>query len=149
MEKFSRTLRGYNPKEVNALLDKVIGQFEQMVANLDDKDKKIQSLLEENKKLLEQIERYKAIETTLNKTIVAAQDSGEHIRRIAKQESDLIISEARKNANRIINEALLRAEKIEYQTNTMRKNIITFKNKLRSIIETQLEMVDDIEVLDI
>ena len=40
MEKFSRTLRGYNPKEVNALLDKVIGQFEQMVANLDDKDKK-------------------------------------------------------------------------------------------------------------
>ena len=101
------------------------------------------------KKLLEQIERYKAIETTLNKTIVAAQDSGEHIRRIAKQESDLIISEARKNANRIINEALLRAEKIEYQTNTMRKNIITFKNKLRSIIETQLEMVDDIEVLDI
>ena len=39
MEKFNRTLRGYDPEEVNAFLDKVIGQVEQMVNEIRDKDK--------------------------------------------------------------------------------------------------------------
>ena len=32
MEKFSRTLRGYNPEEVNEFLDNVIKQVEQIVS---------------------------------------------------------------------------------------------------------------------
>ncbi len=149
MEKFNKTLRGYNPKEVNAFLDEVIGQVEKMVLEIKEKDKQLFSFQDHIKTLETQVERYKAIEHTLNKTIVAAQDSGEHIRRIAKQESDLIVGEARKNANRIVNEALLRAEKIEYHTNLMRKNVSVFKNRLRNVIESQLEVIDDIEILEI
>ena len=32
MEKFNRTLRGYDPVEVNAFVDKVISQVEKMVS---------------------------------------------------------------------------------------------------------------------
>jgi cell division initiation protein len=149
MQKFKRTLRGYDPKEVNTFLDDVIGQVEKMVLEKKDRDDQITKLKANITNLSAQIERYKMIEMTLNKTIVAAQDSGEQIRRMAKQESELIINEARKNANRIINEALLRAEKTEYQTNLMRKNISVFKRRLRDMIESQLEIIDDIEVLDI
>jgi cell division initiation protein len=149
MEKFNKTLRGYNPKEVNAFLDEVIGQVEKMVLEIKTKDRQLIGSIERIKQLEEQIDRYKAIESTLNKTIVAAQDSSEQIRRIAKQESELIVNEARKNANRIINESLLRAEKIEYEASTIRKNISVFKRKLRGIIESQLEMIDDIEIIDL
>ena len=34
MEKFNRTLRGYDPVEVNAFLDQVIGQVEKMVSEV-------------------------------------------------------------------------------------------------------------------
>ena len=34
MEKFNRTLRGYDPDEVNSFLDKVIGQVEGMVSQI-------------------------------------------------------------------------------------------------------------------
>lgn len=149
MEKFNKTFRGYNPREVNAFLDEVIGHIEKMVANRDQAMQKIMTLRNANEKLEEQVNRYKMIETTLNKTIVAAQDNSEHIRKIAKQESTLIVNEARRNANLIINEALLRAEKIEFEADKMKKNVTTFKRKLRSTIEAQLEMVDDIEILDI
>ena len=44
MEKFNRTLRGYDPEEVNNFLDKVINQVEQMVDEIKDKDKRIKEL---------------------------------------------------------------------------------------------------------
>lgn len=149
MEKFSKTLHGYNPREVNAFLDDVIMQVEKMVAELKAKDVEVINLQREKGILLEQVNRYRAVEATMNKTIVAAQDSGEQIRRIAKQESDIILSEARTNANRIVSDALLRAEKTEFEAAQLKKNITVFKKKLRTIIESQLEVVDDIETLDL
>jgi len=149
MEKFNKTLHGYNPREVNAFLDEVIMQVDKMVAELKAKDAAVVNLQKEKNVLIEQINRYRSMETTMNKTIVAAQDSSEQIRRIAKQESDIIINEARGNANRIISDALLRAEKTEYEANQLRKNISVFKRKLRSVIEAQLEVVDEIETLDL
>jgi cell division initiation protein len=163
VQKFNKTLRGYDPKEVNAFIDEVINQVEEMVSEIKEKEKEISSLKEQiknydqlennlNNKMKEQkeiIDRYKSMELTLNQTIVTAQDSGEQIRRLAKQESDIIISDARKNSNRIVNDALIRAEKIEFEVDNLRKNMKVFKNKLRGILQSQLDMVDDIEILDI
>ena len=44
MEKFNRTLRGYDPDEVNSFLDKVIGQVEGMVSQIKEKDARIAEL---------------------------------------------------------------------------------------------------------
>ncbi|HHT38813.1 MAG TPA: DivIVA domain-containing protein [Mollicutes bacterium] len=149
MEKFSKTLHGYNPKEVNAFLDEIIVQVEKMVKELKSKDEEVLNLKQENANLNDQVNRYKAMEMTMNKTIVAAQESGEQIRRIAKQEGDMLLSEARNNANRIISDALLRAEKVEFDASRLRKNISVFKRKLRDLIESQLEVVEEIEILDL
>ena len=51
MEKFNRTLRGYDPEEVNNFLDKVINQVEQMVDEIKDKDKRIKELESLEKKI--------------------------------------------------------------------------------------------------
>ena len=44
MEKFNRTIRGYDPEEVNSFLDKVISQVEVMVNELKEKDTRIAEL---------------------------------------------------------------------------------------------------------
>ena len=81
-----------------------------------------------------------------------AENTGEHIRRVAKQERDLMLEEAKKNASVIINDALvwngLEIPVIEYQASLLRKNIIMFKRKLKINLEEQLKLVDDIEVID-
>lgn len=42
----------------------------------------------------------------------------------------------------------MKAEKTEIETSVLRKNINVFKRKLKDIIESQLEIVEDIEKLN-
>ena len=154
MEKFSRTLHGYNPDEVNSFLDEIIAEVERMIESNRQKNDEILTLknqlsnIKTNDELVKKAQKFDELETTLNKAIVMAQDTGEHIRRVAKQERDLILEEAKKNASLIINDALVRSEKIEYQATLLRKNIIMFKRKLKANLEEQMKLVDEIEVID-
>ena len=151
MEKFTRTLRGYNPDEVNHFIDQVISQVEIMVNDIKSKNKKIaelSSLEEENAKLKEKLATYERMEGTLNRAILMAEKTSEQIKLSAHQESETIINDAKRNANRIVNDALLRAEKTEMEADMLRRNITIFKRKLKSIIEAQLDMVNDIEKVD-
>ena len=152
MEKFSRVLRGYDPDEVNSFLDKVIAKVEAMVKEIDEKEKQIANykvLEEENKKLSDKIAQFSRMEENLKRAILMAEKTSEQIKLTAYQERDIIVSDAKKNANRIVNEALLKAEEIEKETDNLRRNLIVFKRRLRENLETQLELVDDIEKIDI
>ncbi len=151
MEKFTRTLRGYDPDEVNHFIDQVISQVEIMVNDIKSKNKKIaelSSLEEENAKLKEKLATYERMEGTLNRAILMAEKTSEQIKLSAHQESETIINDAKRNANRIVNDALLRAEKTEMEADMLRRNVTIFKRKLKSIIEAQLDMVNDIEKVD-
>ena len=151
MEKFNRTLRGYDPVEVNAFVDQVIGQVEKMVSEGRAKDAKInelKSLEAENARLKEKLAQYERMENTLNKAILMAQKTSEQMKMTAIKESETILEDAKRNASRIVNESLLRAEKTEMEASMLKRNINIFKHRLRSIIEQQLEMVNDIEKVD-
>ncbi len=154
MEKFSRTLHGYNPDEVNNFIDEIISRVEKMVDSNRQKNEEILMLREklakktESTEIIEKARKFDELEKTLNRAIVMAEDTGEHIRRVAKQERDLLIEEANKNASIIINDALIRSQKIEYEMSILRKNIVMFKRKLKMNLEEQLKMVDEIEVIE-
>lgn len=151
MEKFNRTLRGYDPEEVNAFLDKVIVQVEAMIKDSKDKDAKLASLSQlqaENEELKRKLEQYERMEQSLNSTIILAQKTADQVRVAAQRESDIIVTDAKKNANRIVNEALMDADKTEREAEMLRHNITVFKRRLRDIISNQLEVVDDIEKVE-
>ena len=166
MEKFSRVLRGYDPNEVNDFLDKVIAKVEAMVKDIEEKDKKINELTklnqddkqlisdlkkleQENLNLTSKIAQFERMEDNLKKAILMAEKTSEQIKLTAYQERDIIISDAKKNANRIVNEALLKAETIEKESDTLRRNMIVFKRRLKDALSTQVELIEDIEKIDI
>lgn len=158
MEKFNRTLRGYDPEEVNKFLDQVIMKVERMVHELEEKEETIQEQkerileLEKNNQsvvsLQEKLEQYEKMENTLNRAIIMAEKTSDQIKTNAYQESEMILDNAKKNATRIVNEALLRAEKTEFEANMLRRNVNIFKRRLKDIIESQLEIVNDIDKVD-
>lgn len=152
MDKFNRALRGYDPNEVNNFLDKVIKQVEVIIESNKQKDKKLvelASLAEENAKLKDKLAQYERMESTLNKAILMAQKTSDQMRFQAHQESELILSDAKKNADRIINDALIQAEKTELEATTLKRNISIFKRKIKGIIEAQLEVVDELDKTEI
>ncbi len=142
MEKFSTSFSGYKKEEVNKFLDDVIKEVETMLNNMKSKDLEIE-------KLKSELERYKNLESTFNRALLLAEDSGQQIRNTARNESQHIIEDARRNADRIINNALIQADTTKRDAERLKRNIITFKRRLRDILETQMNLVDDIDRLDI
>ena len=142
MKKFSKEFNGYNKEEVNDFLNEVIVQTERLLKRLEYQQKEINSLKKD-------IVHYKEIEKSLDLALANAQEVGDHIRKMANEESNMIIEEAKRNASKIVNDALIRSEKIELKTQHAERNLRVFKNKLRSIVQSQLEVVEEIETLDI
>lgn len=142
MEKFSTSFSGYKKEEVNKFIDDVIKEVENMINNMKSKDLEIE-------KLKSELENYKNLESTFNRALLLAEDSGQQIRNTARNESQHIIEDARRNADRIINNALMQADNTKRDAERLKRNIITFKRRLRDILENQMNLVDDIDRLDI
>lgn len=159
MEKFNRVLRGYDPVEVNNFLDSIIVQVENMVAEMKKKDEQIETLknvatnynalANQYNLLRNKLQQQANLEDTLKRAIMMAEKTSEQIKLTAHQERDIILSDARKNADRIINEALLRSETIEKEANNLKRNVIIFKRRIKDALQTQLELVDDIETIEL
>ena len=153
-----RTFKNYSPEEIEKFLDQVIVQVERMIEDnkaknneILERDKKIEELentLKSTANLRERLEQYERTEATLNRAILMAQKTSDQIKSAATKESEIIIEDAKRNASRIVNESLLKAEKTEMEAEMLRKNINAFKRRLRGVIEAQLDMVNDIENVD-
>ena len=142
MEKFSYEANGYNRNEVNQFISDVITQTEGIVTRCKQQHKEIE-------KLKAELEHYKMLEDTLKVAIIKAEETGDNIKRMAREESELIVTDAKHNASRIVNEALLKAEKIENNAEILEKNMKIFKRKLKLIMEQQMAVVEEIEVLEL
>ena len=158
MDRFTRTLHGYNPEEVNKFLDDVIEQVERIINSNKQKEEEINSLKKQlneiNSKVVDEVtitkaKKFDELQDTLNEAVNVAKSTGEHMRMVAKQERNLILEEARRNADAIVNDAINKSSKIEYQANLLKRNIISFKRKLRINLEEQMKLVDEIEIIDL
>ncbi len=141
MKKFDTVFRGYDKYQVQRFLDDVIKNYEALL----NKSKKTE---EENKKLIEQIAYYQRIEETMNRAIYNAENAGDQIKSTARKEAETLITQARHNANRIINDALLKAERAQNHADQLKRNTNILKRRLRQIIENQLEVIEEIDSVD-
>ncbi|GEN82096.1 septum site-determining protein DivIVA [Sporosarcina luteola] len=141
-KEFSRGFRGYDEDEVNEFLEQIMKDYE----NVLEENKVLKSNLKDTK---EKISHFNSIEETLQKSILIAQEAAEDVRRNSLQESKLIVKEAEKNADRIVNEALSRARKIAMEIEDLKKQSKVFRNRFRMLIEAQLDLIktDDWEKL--
>lgn len=141
-KEFTRSFRGYDEDEVNEFLDQVIKDYEMAI-----REKK--ELTEKVEQLNEKLGHFTNIETTLNKSILIAQETAEEVKGNATKESKLIIKEAEKNADRIINEALNKSRRISMDVEELKKQAKVFRTRLKMLVEAQLEMIgtDDWEEL--
>ena len=143
MKRFSIVQNGYDIDEVNRFIDIVIRRLEK----LDN----------ENKSSLKEIEilnnKLKEKNTTPNidisKTLQTLEEVSNKVRSNAKEEARLIVEEARKNANAIINEALIEAARTENEASLLKKNITVYKNRVKNILKSQLEIAEELDKVEL
>lgn len=142
MKRFERSLNGYNVREVNAFVDDVVDKVDDMITKMKQKDLEIERLTKE-------LEHYKRMDATLNRAVLMAEEASNKYKENSISESDLIVREAKKNANRIINDALMKAERIEEDASRLRRNIITYKRRIKALIDQQADIIDDLDKVDL
>ena len=138
MKKFNTSINGYQKNEVNNFVNEVAKEYESMLNNLKTKDQEIESLKQE-------LERFRNMENTLNRAILVAEEASNNIKNVARDEYKGIVEDAKRNASRIVNDALIKAEKIEQEAQTLRRRVIIFKRRFKQAVEEQLEVIEHID----
>ncbi len=142
MKKFDTVFRGYDKNQVHECIDRIINSYEDLLTKSKMTD-------DENQKLREKVIHYSKIEDTLNRAIFTAESASDQIKKLARKEAESLIDEARRNSNRIINDALMKAEKVQANADLLNRNVNVFKRRLKTIIENQLEVIEEIDRLDL
>ena len=149
MKRFSVVNNGYDIDEVNKFIDIVIRRLEKLNtenAMLNDKVKEL-STRENNVEVNNNISSSDV--SRLEKAILAVQETSDKIRDTAREEARVIVEEAKNNANSIVHEALVNAEKTEHERMLLEKNIKVYKERVRSLMQSQLSLVDDLDSVEL
>lgn len=155
MVKNIETLRSYEPNDVMKYLNEVMSRIADIESDNSLKDKQlynydieVRRLQQENLNLKNQINYYKQIENTLNSSMAMVRNTGENIRNNALKEREVIIADAKNNASRILNDALIRASNINMEADSLKKSIAVYKSKIKALVESELEVISDIDKVD-
>lgn len=142
MKTFRIVERGYDINEVNSFIDLVISRLEKVTTENNQNMAKI-------KELQTKIDETDDMESKLNKAILAVQETSDRMKELARTESTMIIEDAKRNADAIIHEALVNAEKTEYEAEVLKKNIKVYKSRIRNILTSQLELSEDLDKIEL
>jgi len=134
-KQFRRVFRGLDPEEVEAFLALVAIEFEAVV-------KDVLALREDNHRKAEDIAEYRSRERALQETLVTAQKASEEIRESARKESEITISDAELQAEKIVQAAHSRFLRIVDDINELKRQRIQFETNVRTLVESHVKLID-------
>lgn len=136
-QEFRKELRGYDKTEVNNFLSLIAEEME--------------SLARENADLLEKLstqhiklDEYKNLEKSLQDTLIMAQKTTEEVRKNAIRESDLRVKKSKVEAQKILQESIMEKENIETEIQRLSRQREMFIVQYRSVLQAQLDQLNDI-----
>jgi cell division initiation protein len=132
---FSTRLRGYDKDEVRALLETVSREME-------ESNRQNVALSERLKVAEERINHYRLIEKTLQDAVITMQNTLEEKRKMADQEADLIVQEARAKARDEMQSSREHVAGLRAEIYSLENQKQQFFMRLRSILRTQSQMLE-------
>lgn len=143
MKRFSIVNNGYDIDEVNRFIDIVIKRLEKL-------NNENINYANEIEKLNNQLKENKHVDTNkLEKALLAIEETSNRIKEASKEEARIIVEEAKNNANSIVHEALINAEKTEHERIILEKNMKIYKEKVKALVEAQLDIVKDLDKIEL
>ena len=137
-KKFGKQMmNGYSVEEVDDFLDDLTVDYSKNYKEISELRSKVDEL---NASLA----HYKTIETTIQNTLLMAQETAEEVKNVAKQKSEQIITDARaaaeKQVNELNNEILTKQKSLD----DIKKQFDIYKAKMESLLISQLELLKEV-----
>ena len=132
---FPRVFRGFDPDAVNSFLEMVAGEFEGIIRQNNE-------FATQLKTMEQQLESYTRIEKVLNETLLTAQRSSDEAKVNAQKEAELIIKDAHIRADRYESETRRRVDLLQNEIISIRNQRDSFLARFRAMLTTQLNLVE-------
>jgi len=126
---------GFSESEVMTVLDNIVEDYKSFI-------KEAANLREKNESMNAAIVNYKAMEETLQSTLLVAQQNAEEVKSAAQGRADNIIKEAELRAKEIITKANSDIYESRKQMEQLKLKVATFKMQVRSVLEMQMELLN-------
>jgi cell division initiation protein len=134
-QSFGRKLRGYDPTEVDMFLRSVAEEVERL--NLEKGQ-----MREDMGRLRVDLEELRSREQMLQKTLVSAQRMTDEMKERAGKEGELLVREARLQADGLLKDAQDRLLQIESDVTRSNLERETLERRLRGILEQHLALLE-------
>src|SRR3954464_3683288 len=134
-KRFETGLRGFSRREVEAYLELLAGEFEEVVKEniaLKEKVRRTQARLEQH------LER----ERTLQETMVTAQRIKEDLQAAAKKEAEIIIADSEHQAEKIGHGAHQKLVQVVSDIQELKRQRIQFEAELRGILDAHGKLLE-------
>ena len=135
IREFNKAFRGYEVLEVDAFLEKLANEVEDLLAA----NERLASEIEEHKR---SIENYKKMEKNLQDSLLKAQNSSLQTLESTRKQTAMLIKEAELKAQQIIDNAKESANEIRNAVLTLREEKDLIISKLKAIINTQGNLLE-------
>jgi len=140
--RFSYRLRGLDPDEVRAFLETLVADFEQVV--LENAE-----LRRENERLNRDLGIYQGREQTIQDTLTTAQSVVTGLKQTALKEAELLVGEAEVRAEKLLKDAETRRGDITSEINDLRQIRERVATELRNTLTGYLRLIDPVEPADV
>lgn len=125
---FKKRFRGYDPHEVDAFLEVIAETLEGFM-------KKTEGLGGELQRMAERLEWYEGKERLLRETITTAQGMVEDMRSNALKEAELIVSEAKTQADKLVRGAQEMITNLQGEVYQLKRQRLELQNSIRAILD--------------
>ena len=137
-KKFGKQMmNGYSVEEVDDFLDDLTVDYSKNYKEITELKAKVEELTAS-------LNHYKSIESTLQNTLLMAQETSEEVKSVAKQKAEQIINDAKalseKRVNELNNEITLKEQALE----DIKKQFDIYKAKMESLLISQLELLKEV-----
>ncbi len=132
---FSRKMRGYDPIDVDAVIDEAATEIENLIA--------ARSKLEEDvRKLQDRLKTYESIEQSLRQALVTAEEAARQQQEAASREAELKLKEAEIEAERRVTQSMAEIERARMELAQLRQQKSLFLAEMRALIESHLHLLN-------
>lgn len=137
---FSKGLRGYSEEEVNDFLRQIVTDYEQIY-------REHREMEEEMDQMKLKLSNYERISDTMTATLQLAKDTAENVKKNAKRNADILISNAKMEGDRQVKDAEDYRRRLAETMIHTEGNMKNYVSKIRKDLELALASIDALENL--
>jgi cell division initiation protein len=136
---FKKSFRGYDQEEVQAFLDMLATEVENLGAeNIE--------LKEHLNALQSEVHHYRSIEQALQEMLRTAQQTADEVKENGHKEARLIVKEAEIRSNRAIEKARTQVHDIRTEIVELQNQRDMFLSRFKALVQVQTDFLDQLKV---